>query len=142
MKKIFVVAAFLCGFFVASAQCGDDLMKQALKDMGTFQYIKDFDINVAGAEGVKFSVVLNSRTHYQLNLANGEGNGEQIVVQLFDGEKMLGTNSASGKTYKAFQFVCSKTGAYKLHFFCPNGSKGCARAVLSLVKQYSESEMP
>ena len=51
-------------------------------------------------------------------------------------------NFANGKTFEAFQFICSKTGAYKLQVSCPGGGEACARAVLSLVKQYSEAEMP
>ena len=91
MKKIFVLAATVfLGCFVASAQCGDDLMKKALKEMGSYQYIKDFDIKIpAGNDaGVKFSVVLNSRTRYQINIADGPSNAEPVIVQLFDGEKI------------------------------------------------------
>ncbi len=129
----------------ASAQCGDELMKKALGAMGNYQYIKDFDIKLPASSsktGTKFSVVLNSRTHYQINIANGANNAEKVVVQIFDGEKLLGTNFANGKTFEAFQFICSKTGAYKLHVSCPEGTEACARAVLSLVKQYTEAEMP
>ncbi len=135
----------LVGFAsVASAQCGDELMKSALSSMGSYQYIKDFDIKIpaGNSDGVKFSVVLNSRTHYQINIANGSSNAENVTVQLFDGEKLLGTNSANGKVFTAFQFICGKTGAYKLHVTSKGGTEACARAVLSLVKQYSEAEMP
>lgn len=129
----------------ARAQCGDELMKQALGAMGNYQYIKDFDIKLPAAtskEGVKFSVVLNSRTHYQINIANGSANTEKVIVQIYDGDKLIGTNFANGKTFEAFQFICSKTGAYKLRVYCEGGTEACARAVLSLVKQYSEAEMP
>ncbi len=128
-----------------NAQCGDELMKAALGAMGNYQYIKDFDVKLpagAGKEGTKFSVVLNSRTHYQVNIANGSSNTESVVVEIFDGDKLIGVNQANGKTFPAFQFICSKTGAYKLHVYSPSGSQACARAVLSLVKQYTEAEMP
>ena len=146
MKKLVVlVTMMICALMQANAQCGDELMKQALGAMGNYQYIKDFDINLPAATsktGTKFSVVLNSRTHYQINIANGAKNAEKVVVQIFDGDKLLGTNFANGKTFEAFQFICSKTGAYKLHVYCNGGNDACARAVLSLVKQYSEAEMP
>lgn len=145
MKKLILSLVALVGFAsLASAQCGDELMKAALNAMGSYQYIKDFDIKVPGgsSEGVKFSVVLNSRTHYQVNIANGSTNSENVVVKLYDGDKLLGTNSANGKVFTAFQFICGKTGAYKLHVYTEGGSEACARAVLSLVKQYSEAEMP
>ncbi len=146
MKKLVVlVTMMICALMQANAQCGDELMKTALGAMGSYQYIKDFEVNLpAGAskEGTKFSVVLNSRTHYQINIANGSSNAEDVIIQIYDGDKLIGANQANGKTFPAFQFICSKTGAYKLHVFCAGGGQACARAVLSLVKQYTEAEMP
>lgn len=146
MKRILLsLIAMVAMMASANAQCGDELMKQALGAMGNYQYIKDFDIKLPAATsktGTKFSVVLNSRTHYQINIANGSSNAEKVIIQIFDGDKLLGTNFANGKTFEAFQFICSKTGAYKLHVYCNGGYDACARAVLSLVKQYSEAEMP
>ena len=146
MKQILlsIIAIFAMASSV-NAQCGDELMKQALGAMGNYQYIKDFDIKlVAGTSktGSKFSVVLNSRTHYQVNIANGSANSENVVVEIYDGDKLIGSNSANGKVFTAFQFICSKTGAYKLHVCTSGDTEACARAVLSLVKQYSEAEMP
>lgn len=146
MKKLLVLLTMMiCALMQANAQCGDELMKTALGAMGSYQYIKDFEVNLpAGAskEGTKFSVVLNSRTHYQINVANGSTNAEDVIIQIYDGDKLIGANQANGKTFPAFQFICSKTGAYKLHVFCAGGGQACARAVLSLVKQYTEAEMP
>lgn len=146
MKKLVVlVTMMICALMQANAQCGDELMKTALGAMGSYQYIKDFEVNLpvgASKEGTKFSVVLNSRTHYQINVANGSTNAEDVIIQIYDGDKLIGANQANGKTFPAFQFICSKTGAYKLHVFCAGGGQACARAVLSLVKQYTEAEMP
>lgn len=145
LVSLLALAAVAVPGGTAQAQCGDELMKQALGAMGNFQYIKDFDIKLPTAtskEGTKFSVVLNSRTHYQINIANGSTNTEKVIVQIYDGDKLIGTNFANGKTFEAFQFICSKTGAYKLRVYCEGGTEVCARAVLSLVKQYSEAEMP
>ena len=146
MKQILlsIIAIFAMASSV-NAQCGDELMKQALGAMGNYQYIKDFDIKLAAGTsktGSKFSVVLNSRTHYQVNIANGSANSENVVVEIYDGDKLIGSNSANGKVFTAFQFICSKTGAYKLHVCTSGDTEACARAVLSLVKQYSEADMP
>ncbi len=146
MKQLLLSLVALFGMISSvNAQCGDELMKQALGAMGNYQYIKDFDIKLQGGTskvGTKFSVVLNSRTHYQVNIANGSGNTENVVVEIYDGDKLIGSNNANGKVFTAFQFICSKTGAYKLHVCTVGGTEACARAVLSLVKQYSEAEMP
>lgn len=145
MKKIILAIIALIGVAsAASAQCGDDLMKKALGAMGGYQYIKDFDINVpAGAkDGTSFSIVLNSRTHYQINVANGAANPEHVTIKIIDKNsgKLIGINASNGKVFDTFQFICGKTGAYILQVTCPG--EGCARAVLSLVKQYTEAEMP
>lgn len=145
MKRILMALVALLGVAtVSSAQCGEELMKAALGAMGSNQYIKDFDVKLpsGSADGTKFSVVLNSRTKYQINIANGASNADNVTVMLYEGDKLIGSNSAGGKVFNAFQFLCSKTGAYKLHVYSASGSEACARAVLSLVKQYTEAEMP
>ena len=127
------------------AQCGDELMKQALSSMGSYQYIKDFDIKLPASisqSGMRFSVVLNSRTQYQVNVANAPTNSDKVIIQIFDGDKLLGTNFANGRTFDVFQFFCSKTGAYKLNVFCNSGTEACSRIVLSLVKQIPQVSMP
>ncbi|MCQ2236844.1 MAG: hypothetical protein MJZ18_07595 [Bacteroidales bacterium] len=140
MKKILLTLIAVLGIsFVASAQCGDDLMKKALTAMGSNQYIKDFDLKLAAgaADGVTFTVVLNSQTKYQMNIANGASNGENVKIQIMDaGGAEIGQNVFNGKVMAGFQFKCSKTGAYKLRVSTENASEACARAVLSLVEQY------
>lgn len=140
MKRFILILVAVLGFsFLASSQCGEDLMKKALAAMGSNQYIKDFDMKVAGgaADGVTFTVVLNSQTKYQINVANSESNGENIKIQILDNSgSLIGTNANGGKVFTGFQFKCTKTGAYKLKVTTENASEACARAVLSLVEQF------
>lgn len=140
MKRLFLIFAAVLGFsFFASSQCGEDLMKKALAAMGSNQYIKDFDMKVANgaADGITFTVVLNSQTKYQINVANSESNGENIKIQILDNAgSLIGTNANGGKVFTGFQFKCTKTGAYKLKVTTENASEACARAVLSLVEQF------
>lgn len=125
----------------ASAQCGDDLLKTALKEMGATQYIKDFTVEMVKERKdvktgyVKFSVVLNSNTQYKFNIVNGASNAEQMIMQLKQNEKLISSNFHNGKMYDEFQFICRKTGVYHLYFSFKGGQEGCAKAVLSLVKQ-------
>ncbi|TRX71211.1 hypothetical protein [Carboxylicivirga sp. M1479] len=125
----------------ASAQCGDDLLKTALKAMGTSQYIKDFTVEMVKEKKdtktgyVKFSVVLNSNTQYKFNIVNGASNSEKMIMQLKQSDKLISSNFHNGKMYEEFQFVCRKTGVYNLYFSFKGGQEGCAKSVLSLVKQ-------
>lgn len=149
MKKILLLLTifFSVGAITASAQCGDDLLKQALKEIGNSQYIKDFEVNMLKEKKdvrtgyIKFSVVLNSRSHYQFNVVNGAANVDPVMMQLYDGDKLIVSNFEGGKSYNSFQFICRTTKIYTLQFFFKNGDEGCARSVLALVKQYSEGEM-
>lgn len=149
MKKIFF--SFLFIFALSSAglygQCDHDaLLKQALNEMGSGQYIKDFIVDLKkenndGKTGtVKYSVILNSRSQYKFNVVNGSGNSEKVLMELYDGDKLLVSNKAQGKMYKAFGFICRSTKVYSLVFSFPDGSEGCARAVLSLQKQFQVGE--
>lgn len=143
MKKIIfiIVSLFTFSTFASYAQCGDDVMKQALKEMGNAQYLKDFSVDLVKVKkdvktvGVQFSVVLNSKSVYNFNVVNGSANSDQLIMQLYDGDKLLGSNFDSGKFYKAFQVSIGTTKVYKLVFSFRGGEEGCGKAVMSLVNQ-------
>ena len=143
MKRILLIFAVLFSIGLTSgfSQCGDDVMKQALKEMGDAQYLKDFSIDLVKVKkdvktvGVQFSVILNSKSAYNFNVVNGASNTEGLIMQLFDGDNLLGSNFDSGKFYKAFQVSIGTTKVYKLVFSFRGGEEGCGRSVMSLVKQ-------
>jgi hypothetical protein len=147
-KLIFTFLLLLgVGFSGTYAQCNHEaLLKDALTQMGDGQYIKDFIVDLKNEKGggpsgtVKYSVILNSRSQYKFNVVNGAGNSEKVHMQLFDGDKLLVSNKAQGKMYSAFGFVCRSTKVYSLVFSFPEGSEGCARAVLSLQRQFAAGE--
>lgn len=149
MKKFFfsfIILLFVTAFSV-QAQCDEAVRKAALQEMGDAQYIKDFSItlsknvNESTTGMVKFNVLLNSRNHYKFNVANGAFNPDDVIMQLYDKDKLLSSNFESGKKYKGFEFICRATKVYQLVFSFSGGDEGCAEAVLSLVKQYGEGEM-
>jgi hypothetical protein len=149
MKKFFLNFIILLSLatFSIQAQCDETVKKAALQEMGDAQYIKDFSItlekgvNETTTGMVKFNVLLNSRNHYKFNVANGSSNPDDIIMQLYDKDKLLSSNLDGGKKYKGFEFICRATKVYQLVFSFTGGEEGCAEAVLSLVKQYSEGEM-
>jgi hypothetical protein len=149
MKKFFLNFIILLSVttFSVQAQCEEAVRKAVLQEMGDAQYIKDFSItlekgvNQSTTGMVKFNVLLNSRNHYKFNVANGASNPDDIIMQLYDKDKLLSSNLDGGKKYKGFEFICRATKVYQLVFSFTGGEEGCAEAVLSLVKQYSEGEM-
>ena len=140
MKRFLIslIIVFSFGISAIYAQCGGELTPQALKDMGSSQYIKDFAVDSKAT--VTFKVILNSKNHYKFNMTNASSSGD-VIMELFDGDRLLASNSLDGKLFKATEFVCRTTKAYNLTFSFKNGKAGCAAAVLSLVKQYSEGEL-
>ena len=149
MKKLLFIITISLLFFQPAlhAQCGEALKKTALQEMGDAQYIKDFSILLekspteAKTGMIRFNVLLNSRNHYKFNVVNGSMNADDIVMQLYDKDELLISNLDSGKKYKSFEFICRATKVYQLVFSFTGGQEGCAEAVLSLVKQYSEGQM-
>lgn len=149
MKKILFAFLFIFAFSSVElyGQCNHEaLLKSALNEMGGGQYIKDFivdlkkDKNDSESGYVKYSVILNSRSQYKFNVVNDQNNSEKVLMELFDGDKLLVKNSSDGKMYSAFGFICRSTKVYTLRFSFPEGNEGCARAVLSLQKQFSAGE--
>ncbi len=148
MKKVILSLIFTLAIasFSVSAQCGDEIKKRALQEMGNSQYIKDYSVEIIKNHGelktgqIKFNVILNSRNHYRFNVVNGRSNSDDIIMQLYDKDKLVVSNYDSGKMYRAVDFVCRATKVYQLVFSFRGGEEGCAEAILSLVKQYSEGE--
>ncbi|MDG5799383.1 hypothetical protein QA597_03305 [Marinilabiliaceae bacterium ANBcel2] len=149
MKRVLFSLLFISSlaYISASAQCGEEVKRQALDEMGNSQYIRDYSINIEKDDGggktgqVKFNVLLNSRNHYRFNVVDGPSNRDKIVMQLYDEDNMLVSNYDGGTHYDSFEFVCRSTKVYSLVFSFRGGGEGCAEAVISLVKQYSEGEM-
>jgi hypothetical protein len=149
MKKILIILilTIAAAGTQSFAQCGEPLLKQALKEMGDGQYIKDFSVdlkkeNKATSTGfVKFSIILNSRSHYKFNVADSNTNPEQAIIQLYDGDNLLASNLDKGKTYKSFEVIIGKTKVYNLVISYRGGVEGCSAVVQSLIKQYTIEEM-
>lgn len=144
MKRVIFSLLFMLSLwgFDANAQCGDDLLKKALTEMGQGQYIKDYNIDLKSETNeVKFSIILNSRSHYRFNVTNGAGNAENIIMELSDAGTVLITNFENGKFKPSADVIIGKTKVYTLKFYFKGGSGGCARAVQSLVKQLTAEEM-
>jgi hypothetical protein len=149
MKKILfsLIIILSSGISALYAQCDEAVMQQALKDMGDSQYIKDFTIDMkkpkkeAKTVAVTFKVILNSKNHYKFTMADAQSNPENVIMQLYDDDRLIASNLNEGKMYKSTEFVCRSTKAYNLTFSYKNGEEGCSAAVLSLVKQYKEGEM-
>ena len=85
----------------------------------------------------RFSLLLNKGNHYRFNVCNAKEFKSKAVLQLYDRNKLLGTSyfAKTGKHYPFFDFICPKTGVYKVLISFDKGKEGCAVGILSLIKK-------
>lgn len=145
MKKYIVLTIALS--FVLSigafAQCNDELVNMCALDVGDATYLKDFKIRLKKgkknkpAPVARFSVVLNKGTHYRLSVCDAQEFEGEVILQLYDNDKLLGStyNVATGKSYKQFDFVCKKSAVYHLFYSFKEGEEGCSVGILSFVNK-------
>jgi len=148
MKKyiiLLLVPAFTVFFSnEAKAQCNSSLVtvcSAKLSDDAT--YLKELRARLkAHQKGqqkpvARFSLLLNKGNHYRFNVCNAQEFDSQAILQLYDKGKLLGTSffAKTNKHYPSFDFICPKTGVYKVLISFEDGKEGCAVGILSLVKK-------
>lgn len=129
---------------IATAQSGQELIDICSMVAGDdATYLKDFQVKLDAAKPgeepptARFSVVLSKNTQYRFSLCNSKDYSGQAMLQLYDNNRLLGTNFvvATGKTYPSFDFKCTTTGVYHIFVTFKEGEQGLAVAMLSFVKK-------
>lgn len=123
------------------AQCDQAFIDQCSTSGGNVKYIKHFRIRFVesskqqGQSEGKFSIILNKGSHYRFFTCNDATKPGQTVVELTSDFGKFGGNfnAETGAEYKAFDFVCTKTGPYYLEMTFKDGKEGCGVCVLTLV---------
>ena len=150
MKKIFTIISLVVligglSLNEAHAQCKQQLVYNCATNNGGAIYLRDFNAKLKKARGSKpapvarFSVVLNRGTHYRFNLCMPDGMEGKAVLKLYDPHRTHGStwDQAKNTDYKAFDFVCQKSGVYYVSIGFKDESedddKGCAVGILSFV---------
>ncbi len=146
MHRLFYISVFLIFFLHlindASAQCDQAFIDQCASN-SEVKYIKHFRIRFADCKDLKtrsegqFSMMLNKGNHYRFLVCNDASKPGSTIIELTSDFANFGGNynAAEDKEYKAFDFVCSKTGPYYLKLFFKNGEEGCGVCVVSLVME-------
>lgn len=77
----------------------------------------------------------NKGNKYKFNIMNQvNGKGGDAIVELHDGEKLVGTNTAGEKYFGSFMFQCNKTGFYDVIIKFKNQTFGSSVIDLSMLK--------
>ncbi len=143
MKNLYLICLIiLLSMGNAYAQCDQAFIDKCSTTSGTIKYVKHFRIRFTEAmkgknisEG-KFAVMLNKGSHYRFFTCNDETKPGHTVVELtsdMSGVVVGNTNPTTGAEYKAFDFMCSKTGPYFLKMHFKDGKEGCGVCVMTLV---------
>jgi hypothetical protein len=150
MRTVITLFIFLFSLFAfdSSGQCDQEaLLKKALTEMDDGQYIRDLVVDFNADQDpesthlLEYAVILNSRCQYKFKLVYASEDAGKVVMELFDGDKIVASNVGGAKVYDAFGFICQSTKVYQLVFSYTGQYTDCARMVLSLQKQFSEGEM-
>ena len=148
MKKIlYIILVFVLVIFVnteAKAQCNASLGTVCSAKLSSdATYLKELRARLKSQKSgqqkpvARFSLLLNKGNHYRLNLCNAEEFDSEAVLQLYERNKLLGTTyfAKTDKHYPFFDFICPKTGVYKVLISFDEGKEGCAVGILSLIKK-------
>lgn len=142
MRKIFLILTITFFYSLSSfGQCNGNLIDIAVSQNRGATYLKDFKVKLSATSAnkpravAKFQIVLNGGNHYRFNITKAIEFKGIPIIQLYEGNKLLGTSylTSKQKNYKMFDFICQKTGTYKIFISFKDGELGCAAGILSLV---------
>lgn len=144
MKHLFlllVLISFSLVPIITKAQCDQAMIDGCANGDSKAKYVKHFRIRFAEAKSAKkksegqFSMMLMKGNHYRFYACNDPGKPGKTIVELSSDFGGFGGNynSKTNTEYKAFDFLCTKTGPYYLKMFFKDGKEGCGVCIISLV---------
>lgn len=141
MRAVTIIMFLAVTMFSAHGQCGSST--KCSPNLEKYSLLKTYPIDLPQRESkmdapkqLDWPVILSKGIRYRITgCPNRAHSSTDMVMGLHLGSKLISTNkSKDGKTYKAFEFVCNKTGVYYLKAYFVNGVKGCGAASLSMSK--------
>ncbi len=141
LQTIFLLMLFALATLNVKGQCDDEFISKCANSGGNAKYIKHFRIRFAEAPNVKkrsegvFTLMLSKGNHYRFLICNDPSKPGQTIMELSNDFTQFGGNynAKTDTEYKAFDFMCTKTGPYYIKLFFKNGKEGCGVCVLALV---------
>lgn len=139
--QIIIVILFSTISYVSNAQCDQALIDGCSQGDSKAKYVKHFRIRFAESKNIKkrsegqFTMMLMKGNHYRFYVCNDDGKEGKAIVHLSSDFGNYGSNynDQTNSEYRAFDFICSKTGPYYLKMFFKDGKEGCGVCVVSLV---------
>ncbi|MBP8960075.1 MAG: hypothetical protein KBG40_06575 [Bacteroidales bacterium] len=144
MKNL--LSIILCSFLLLDflkGQATDPLTGKCVMNSGpNATYLKDFRVQLGKSESqnefrYKQVFALSKNMKYKFTLCNAEDSPGELIMKLVDdtGRTVLQSfDPKTGKTYSSVEFVCNKTGTYKLFFDFRGFQQGLGVGIVSLIK--------
>jgi hypothetical protein len=146
MKKISILFILLFFLFAYNLKAQTEAQKvEICSGMAgaDASYQKDFQVTLDAAQGnekppqSKYSMILSKDTKYRFNICTGDDSPGKGYLQLWDGDKLLGStyDAKTGREVKGFDLDCQKTGVYHVFIGFVDGKAGNCIVILSFVKK-------
>jgi hypothetical protein len=105
-------------------------------------FLKDYRIQLpkaANAPELRFreALPLSKNMKYRFTLCNADNSVGQLIMKIIDSEGNVQVSSfdqKSGKSFPKIDFICNRTGTYKIYFDFLGFQPGSGVGVVSLVK--------
>lgn len=144
MKKYIVSLFFLItGAVLLQGQTNDPLITSCVMNAGpNAKYLKDFRVQLGKAPApgelrYKAQMSLWKNTKYRFTMCNAEDSKGKLILNIKDdANKMIisSYDQKTGKIYPYIDFICNKSGIYRLSFDFTDGQQGSGVGVVSMVK--------
>lgn len=144
MKKYLITILLLlaAGLFV-KGQASDPLLSNCGSTAGAgAKYLKDFRVQLGKAPSdgelrFKAQMSLWKNTKYRFSMCSSEDSKGKLILTLKDDANKIVLSSfdqKTGKTYPFIDFICNKSGIYKLNYDFTDGQQGSGVGVVSMLK--------
>jgi len=144
MKKYFIAFFFsLASVLLSFSQSTDPLVSKCVMNAGTTaRYLKDFRVQLGkrtSGEDFRYKATMSlwKNTKYRFTMCNADDSKGQLILNIKDEADNIVISSfdqKSGNPYAYIDFVCNKSGLYKLNYDFIGGESGSAIGVVSMVK--------
>jgi hypothetical protein len=144
MRKIIVsLSLYLAISAMSFAQTNDTFAGNCLITAGEkAKYLKDFRIQLGEATPrselrYKATISLWKNTRYRFTLCSSEDSKGMLILDLKDQADRIVASSfdqETGRTYKFIDFLCSKSGVYRLNYDFTGRHQGSGVGIVSMIK--------
>jgi hypothetical protein len=141
--KRFTLILIATGLFSLTGIAQDQkemVSKCALSVGENTTYLKDYVIKLpkagdpANLPVYKADFLMMKKQSYRFTMCNAETSSGELILALYDKDKLVITSKVGDKVYNSFDFTCNKTGKYTLWYTFKEGQPGMGVGIVSLLK--------